>query len=290
VRVHFRQAARRGGLVVLAALAASCGGGPPEEPNGTETVQELKAQITALDAREDPDSHLARARLYARLRRMRGVEEVSALARGDGHDLQVLGGAAQAEPKAEAARRIASHFLERAEQRALCRSVFVGPLAEPLRRFSMVTVAARFSEYSSPEAYAAALEKMAAVSAELGDREELKEGARERWQKRGRSYAQRATELRAKPSSVPPAPDTLKFCEYGVSRHLEEATRAMDFGTREKAARGEPERILDWYLLALSHLVVARECLDSPTEAECRALEAQEIALQSVTAELIRDR
>ncbi len=284
--MRLREAARRGGLVGIAALLASCaGGGGGNGSEGGETVQDLTARLAALEARQDPEALLEQAELCERLRRKGGMDAGEALARGDGCDLRVLGGPARAEQKAASARRVAAHFLERAERPALCRSTFTGPIAEPLRRFAMVTAAARFAEYASRDLFADALEKLAGLADELADLEALKPEARERWQRRGRASTLRASELRSRAGPWQPGAEALKFCEFGVARHLEEGTRAMDFGTREKAARGDPDRILEWYLQALSHLTVARECLARPTEAELQALEAQEVAARHVFVE-----
>lgn len=286
--MHLREAARRGGLVALAFLAASCAGRGGASGDGRETIQDLRDRLEGLQGRDDPDANLERARIHGRLRRLGGVAEVSALALGDGFDLKVLSGPARSEQKAESAGRLAGHFLERAERPALCRSAFAGPIGEPLRRFSMGMVAAAFSEYTSSEAHARALEKQAAVAEELADLEILKPEARERWKRRARAYTLLASSLAGRTAAVAPGAETLKFCEYGVSRHLEEATRAMDYGTREKAARGEPDRILEWYLMALAHLVVARECLENPSPAEAEALKALDVALQHIANEVVR--
>jgi hypothetical protein len=266
----------------------SCGGRAGNGPavDGRETVQELRARLESMAGREDPDANLERARIHAQLRKL---GEASALARGDEADVKVLAGPARGEQKAESVRRLADHFLERAERPALCRSSFGGPLGDLLRRYSMVLLASRFSEYAGKDGHAGAIERLAALAAEFGDLEALKADARERWQKRSRTYLLRASDLRTKPAPPVPSPETLKFCEYSVSRHLEESTRAMDFGTREKAARGEPDRILEWYLLALEHLVVARECLDEPSEVERQALAALEVVARHLTLELVRE-
>jgi hypothetical protein len=97
------------------------------------------------------------------------------------------------------------------------------------------------------------------------------------------------TELGASEGPPTPSPDTLKFCDADLTRHLEEGTRAVDLGTREKADRANLDEILHWYLMALAHYGVVRETVTDLTPAQEHVLAAQEIVVRSLCDLLCRE-
>jgi hypothetical protein len=284
----------RGLAALAAALLCSCAGSgpstldvPPVE--SARSIEEVRAMLDRIAERNDPAAWLARARACEKLRALGGGSPPVLLADGDVADVAFLSKPGDRAAKLESGARLARHFLERSENPALCRPVFTGPLAEPLRRFVLASVAASFGEYGSRKDQAAALERMADVAEQLADRGELRPAMRDGMHRRARLYALRSVETASESGPPSPSADALKFCEFDLSRHLDEATRAADHGTRERASRGDPDRALDWYLLALSHYSLARECLRSPTTAQAQALGAQEIVIRSLTDLLCRE-
>ena len=151
------------------------------------------------------------------------------------------------------------------------------------------TISAYFGEVASAAEHAAALERMAATAQELADHASLRPDGRDRWHARARLYALRAVERVSGGGPSDPAPDALKFCEVDLARRLEEATRCADYGTREKASRGDPERALEWYLLSLCHFGVAREVLDRPSPAQDHALAARDVVVRCLSELLCRE-
>lgn len=253
------------------------------------TAAEIREILDECSDRSDAAACLERGRGYERLRALRAGEAVDLLRRGDAADLAVLALPASREAKTEAAGRLARHFRERARTPALARSTFTGPTAELLRAFVFDTISAYFGEVASAKEHAAALERMAATAQELADHAALRPDGRDRWHARARLYALRAVERASSAEPLDPAPEALKFCEAELARRLEEATRCADYGTREKASRGDPERALEWYLLSLCHFGVAREILDNPSPAQAHALAAREIVVRSLSELLCRE-
>lgn len=294
MRVRVRQAAGRRRLVgglLAALLLPACGSletRPPRPAAGLSTPDELRVLIGELEARRDPAACLERARAYERLRTLKAGDEAELLRRGDAADLEVLGQPSPAPMKTEAASRLSRHFRERARSGGLGRSTFRGPLGDLLRAFVYETVSAYFGEVASAREHAAALERMAATAQELADHASLRPDGRDRWHARARLYALRAVE-RSGAATAPPGADALKYSELDLSRRLEEATRCADYGTREKASRGDPERALEWYLLSLCHFELAREVLETPTPAQEHALAAREIVIRSLAELLCRE-
>lgn len=254
------------------------------------TAADLRELLNEIAHRSDVAASLERARAYARLRELGEGPEADLLSRGDAADLAVLSQPAGVELKRESAARLSRHFRERASKPGLARSTFQGPLATELRRFVFDTAASYFGEVASRREQAQALEMMAAVAGELADHAALKPEMRDRWHQRARLYALRAVDRASGGDGAPePSADALKFCEFEGTRRLEEATRCADYGTREKAARGDPERALEWYLLSLCHFVVVREVVATPTPAQAHALAAQDIVVRCLSELLCRE-
>lgn len=253
------------------------------------TAEDIRRVLAEIAERTDAPAALERARGYDRLRTLKAGPEGELLSRGDAADLQVLSQPAERKLKQESAQRLSRHFRERAQRPDLARSGFEGPLGDQLRRFVFGTVAAYFGELAGRQEHAQALESMAAVAEELADHASLKPESRDRWHQRSRLYSLRAVDEAGNPAPTDPGSEAIRFCELDASRRLEEATRAADYGTREKAARGDPERALEWYLLALCHFAVARETLPSPTPAQIHALGAQDIVVRSLSELLDRE-
>ena len=262
----------------------------PPAVDEAKTPEELRGVLAAIEDRSDPAAHLARARAYARLRSMGEGPADELMRLGDAADVAVLSGGAPAEGKAESAARLAAHFRERAEGPELGRRPVQGPLGESLRRYPMLMAAARFGEYATRPDHAAALEGMAALAQELADRGELRPEMRDRWNRRAREHARIAAEQAAEKAAPSPGAEALKFCEYDLGRHLEEATQAAEFGTREKAARGDLDRALDWYLAALMHYAVVEACVVRPSPAQASALQTQDIVLRSLEDLMLRSK
>lgn len=253
------------------------------------TPEEIRAILEQIAERKDAAASLERARAYDRLRSLQAGPEPELTARGDAADLAVLAQPAPLESKRESAKRLSRHFRERAAKPVLARSSFEGPLGLQLRRLVFGAAAGQFGEYASREEHAQSLEMMAAVATELADHAALKPELRDRWHQRARQVGLRAVDQAANPAAPDPGADAVKFCEMDPARRLEEATRCADYGTREKAARGDPERALEWYLLSLSHFLVVRETALAPTPAQVHALAAQDIVVRSLSELLGRE-
>jgi hypothetical protein len=285
--VRVREAAGKGRLVgLLACLAAlpSCGSGPVRgEPVVIpDTPAALRRTLAEIEPRKDPEAARARARIYARLRELEDPGSTELLARGDAADVEVLSQPGPPEFKSESAGRLAKHFRDRGATPALCRSALQGPLGGPLRKFVLFTIAASFGEVASRGEYAMALDRLAAAAQEIADAPPLKPEAREPWRARAAEYARRAEDLRSSEEPREPGPEARSFSEQDFARHLEEAARAADAATREKAQRGDPERVLESYLLALAHYVLVRECLPEPSPADEKRLESMELVTRSL--------
>ena len=123
---------------------------------------------------------------------------------------------------------------------------------------------------------------MARIAEALALKEDLHPDIRKEWDVQSKAFRKRVDDLRATRERGEVAPETRKFCEADLGRHLEEATRAADRGTAEKAARGDAARILQWYLVSLAHFSLAHECLVDPTPAQEHALAGIEIVAQSL--------
>jgi hypothetical protein len=293
--MRVREAAGRGRLVgaVLALFLLPACGTVQERPvrsvAAATTAREILDILGEISDRSDAAACLERGRGYERLRAMRAGEEIDLLRRGDAADLAVLSQPTGPEAKAEAAGRLSRHFRERARTPALARSTFSGPMAELLHAFVCDTISAYFGEVASAREHAAALERMAATAETLADHAALRPEGRDRWHARARLYSLRAVERAAGTAPEGPTAEALKFSELDLTRRLEEATRCADYGTREKASRGDPERALEWYLQSLCHFGVAREILDQPSPAQAHALAARDIVMRSLSELLSRE-
>ncbi|HEX7901324.1 MAG TPA: hypothetical protein VF950_26435 [Planctomycetota bacterium] len=293
--MRFREAAGRRGLVavLLAGILLPACGTTEERPIRSvataATAEEIGGILEEISDRADAAACLERGRAYERLRALKVGEPGALLRRGDEADLAVLALPASREAKAEAAGRLARHFRERARTPALSRSTFSGPAADLLRTFVFDTISAYFGEVASAVEHAAALERMAATAQELADHASLRPEGRDRWHARARLYALRAVERVSGDAPPDPAPEALKFCEVDLARRLEEATRCADYGTREKASRGDPERALEWYLLSLCHFGVAREVLERPSPAQDHAMAARDVVVRCLSELLCRE-
>jgi hypothetical protein len=275
------------------ALFLSCRSGPEVAPavplHAAKTPEQLRAVLDEIKDRSDVEAMMARARIYGRLRQSEPAGSPTLLALGDASDIEVLSHGGSPAQKIEAAGRLAAHFRERAENPSLSRSAFPGPLGEPLRKVVLLTIASFFGEASSKSEAVACLERFAAAGNAFAEREALSPEAVKLWRKRAGAASARAAELGQGGDPPETSVDARKFCEYEASRHLEEGTRAADFGTREKAARAETDGILQWYLLALAHYGVVRETSAQTTPAEEHALAAQEIVVRSLSDLLLRE-
>lgn len=279
---------RYAGLIGILGLAACAGAGearPVAVPNDPE---ELRRTLAELEGRRDVEASLARARIYARLRELGDGGAVELLSRGDAADVEVLSQPAPVEYKIEAAERLARHFRERGRRPELCRTALSGPTAEPLRRLALFTVAARYGEYASRADQARALEELAETAREVAGVRSLRPEMREPWDVRAREYARRAQELRLADAPRSPSAEARAFCERGLARHLEEAARAADQATRERAERGDPGQVLEGYLESLTHYVLVRECLWEAGAAEERRLDGMELVVRCITDLLCR--
>ena len=260
---------------------------PPPDVDDARTPEELRSILREIEDRTDVEAHQARARVYARLRAAGEGPGRELMRRGDAADIAVLSGGASPGAKAESAARLARHFRERAES---ADGAALGPLGESLRRYPLLMAAARYGEYASRREHATALERMAGIAQELADRGELRPEMRDGWTRRARELARQAVEVSADPGAPSPGAEALKFCEYDLARHLEEAIQASEFGTREKAARGDADRALEWYLAALTHYAVVEECIDRPSPAQASALQTRDIILRSLEDLLLRSK
>lgn len=264
-------------MIGLALLASCWGGGqkiPPVTLDDAPTAVELRRKLEEIASRSDHEASIGRARIYDRLRRLAAADPSDLLARGDAADVELLSQPAPPEYKAESARRLSAHFLERAADPGLRRGEFPGPLGEAIYPFVLLSVATTFAEYAGEPGEA--LEALGKAAEALAAREDLRAEFRTVFRERAR---------RAAPGSpdTGPSVEARKFSEYALARHLEEGTRAADYGTREKVARGDGRRVLDWYLEALSHFAAARECLAEATPAQLNALAAQGVVVRSLT-------
>ncbi len=268
------------------ALGASCmtSGGrvEPIPVQGARTPEDLSGLLESIAGRTDAEACLARARIYARLRELDGADAPILRTKGDAADIDVLSQAAGEDLKGESAGRLARHFLERAKSGGGTGSPFRGAPAKALHRFVLLTVAAYFGEYASREVHADALDGLSETAGELAGMEELRPEITKDWHLRAKTYALRADDLRGSEEQDAVTPEARKFCEIALGRHLDEATRAADRGTAEKAGRGDAGRALQSYLMALAHYTLARECLVSPTPAQGHALSGMEIVARSV--------
>lgn len=279
---------RRGAIALALGLAACSGGGEPRPVAVPSDREELRRTLEEIHGRRDVEASLARARIYARLRELEDPGSRELLGRGDAADIEVLSQPAPAEYKIEAAARLARHFRERGRRPELCRTALSGPAAEPLRRFVLFSVAAWFGEYVSRADHARALDGLAEAAREIARLPSLRPEARGAWDLRARQYALRAQDLRAADAPRAPSPEARAFCERDLGRHLEEAARAADQATRERAERGDPEQVLEGYLESLTHYVLVRECLWDAGPAEERRLDGMALVARCVTDLLCR--
>lgn len=248
-----------------------------------QTSGELRAVLDSISSRTDSEAMLARARIYSRLMELERSNSPTLLARGDAADLEVLSHATTDADKTEAASRLSRHFLWRGEDPVLSRSSFPGDLGESLRRVVLLSIASFYGEAASRKLEIVALERLAAASLELSRKPSMSPESVRQWQARASAARARAVELGSSVDHpVLPSPDTLKFCDADVSRHLEEGTRAADLGTREKADRANLEGVLHWYLMALAHYGVVRETVLEMSPTQEHALAAQEIVVRSL--------
>lgn len=275
------------------ALGTSCmpstGRAEPVPVQEARTPEDLSGLLESIAGRSDAEACLARARIYARLRELDGVDAPILRAKGDAADIDVLSQPSGEDLKEESADRLARHFLERAKSGGGAGSPFRGAPAKALHRFVLLTVAAYFGEYASRGVHADALDGLSETADELAGMEELQPEVRKDWHVRGKTYALRADDLRAAEEKDDVTPEARKFCEIALGRHLDEATRAADRGTAEKAGRGDAGRALQSYLMALAHYTLARECLVSPTPAQAHALSGMEIVARSVCELICRE-
>ena len=271
----------------------SCGtaprGGEAVDLKAAKTPQELAAILESIAPRNDAEACAAKARILARLREMEGGDAPILLARGDAADIDLLSRASTEELKAESAERLSRHFLERARRPAGAGSTFPGPYALLLRRFVLLTVGSSFAEYAPRDLKAGSLEELARASEALATAEGMKPGIRKEWESRAKACSIGAAVVRAAEEKGDVTAEARRFCEAGLGRHLDEATRAADRATTERAARGDPGRILDSCLIALAHYAVARECLVTPTPAQEHALSGMEIVMHSLCDLLARE-
>jgi hypothetical protein len=232
---------------------------------------------------------LGRARVYGRLQELERSNSPTLLALGDAADLEVLAHAAPEAAKMEAAARLSAHFVRRADEPVLSRSSFPGDLGESLRRVVLLTIATFYGEMGSRRSEIAAQERLASAYREFARRPSLSPESVRQLQSRAQAARARMTELGASEGPPTPSPDTLKFCDADLTRHLEEGTRAVDLGTREKADRANLDEILHWYLMALAHYGVVRETVTDLTPAQEHVLAAQEIVVRSLCDLLCRE-
>ena len=278
---------RRGGILLVLGLAACHGAGEPPPVAVPNDREELRRTLAEIADRRDMEASLARARIYARLRELEGTSP-ELLGRGDGADLEVLSQPSPIEYKLESAARLARNFRERGRRPELCRTALEGPAAGALRRFVLFTAAAWYGEYVSRAEHARALDGLSEAAQEISRLPELRAEARGAWDLRARQYALRAEDLRAADAPRSPSPEARAFCERDLARHLEEAARTADQATRERADRGDPERVLEGYLASLTHYVVVRECLWDAGSAQERRLDGMGLVARCVTDLLCR--
>ncbi len=270
---------------------AACPVGPPPRPpvpplEASQSAAELREILGKMEGRADAEAFRLRARIYARLRSMEEPDAWDLLARGDAADVCLMAAAAPPEHKAESAGRLARHFRERAESPALRRSAFAGHLCERLLVYVLSWIASMYGEYLPAGECAEGLMRLAEAARGLAGVSMFRPAARADLEKRAEAWSRRAAELRAGVTSPEPA---RRFCELDLGRHLEEATRAADYGAREKVARGAEGRVIDWYLESLAHFVLVRECLSEPSPAQANALAMMEIVVRVLSDFLCRE-
>jgi hypothetical protein len=275
------------------ALVGSCGPvdpGPPPPPEIPRDAAgpELRKILAGIRERKDVEAARARARIYSRLVALGESPAADLLSAGDAADVEVLSQPGPAEYRKESSARLSLHFRERARSPGLARGRFEGPLAGPLRRFVLTAIAATYGEYASRADYAESMDGLAAAAEEIAALETLKPEAQQEWHRRARLYALRGEELRREEALREPSPEARAFCEAPLAAHLEEAPRAADRATTERAAQGGAERILEWRLRSLSHYVLAEECLPEPTQIQKLTLAAMEIVVRSLGLDLCR--
>ena len=269
-------------LSLIASCASPPAGGAPVSLQDARSPADLAAVLESVASRSDAEACVARARIYSRLRQLDGARAPMLRAKGDAADVEVLSQPSSDDLKAESAGRVTRHFLERAREAPAAGSPWQGATSAPLRRFVLLGVASTFAELSDRDLRAEALEALAAASTELAEHDSVNPEIRREWQARAREASIRSSILRAAEDEGEAGAEARKFCESGIGRHLDEATRWADRGTAERAARGDPGRILESCLAALSHFGLARECLVSPTPAQEHALTAMEIVVRSL--------
>lgn len=292
--MRLRQALGRRGLVApLLALLASCSHGPAAAPavdlGKVRTPQELRAVLDAIRSRTDVEAMLARARVYNRLSDLEERPSPTLLAQGDLADLEVLTHGASEAARSESAGRLSRHFRERADNPALSRSSFPGPLGEPLRRLVLLSIAAYYGEVASRADTIAALDRLSSASLDFAGRPGLSPESVKLFRRRSTAERARAAELSMGQGPIEAGVDALKFGDADQARHLEEGTRAADLGTREKADRAELEGVVHWYITALAHYGVVRETVSELTPAQEHVLGAQEIVVRSLCDILCRE-
>lgn len=291
--MRLRETLGRRGLVALLALLTSCATGPQAAPpvslESARTPEELRALLDSICSRTDFEANLGRARVYGRLQELERSNSPTLLALGDAADLEVLSHAAPEAAKMEAAARLSTHFVRRADEPVLSRSSFPGDLGESLRRVVLLSIATFYGEMGSRRSEIAAQERLASAYREFARRPSLSPESVRQLEGRAEAARARVEELGSSEGPQAPSPDTLKFCDADLSRHLEEGTRAVDLGTREKADRANLDEILHWYLMALAHYGVVRETVPELTPAQEHVLGAQDIVVRSLCDLLCRE-
>jgi hypothetical protein len=287
----FRALAALSYLLISSPLLISCGTPPstgaPVSLEKARTPGELAALLDSLGSRTDAEACVGRARICARLRHLEGKEAVILRTRGDAADVDVLSQAAPDDLKAESAGRLARHFLERAAEPPQENSPFQGAPGTLLRRFVLLSVASTFAEYAPQILHAEILDGVGAVADEMAAIDKMRPELQKDLRNRAKAAALQAAILRAAEDRGEVPLEARKFAEVDLSRHLDEATRSADRATSEKAARGDVGRIQELYLAALTHYVVARECMISPTPAQEHTLSGMEIVVRGL-CELLR--
>lgn len=262
---------------------------PAVDLGNARTPEELRALLDAICSRTDVEASLARARVYSRLRDLEPRNSPTLLSLGDAADLEVLSHGASDAARQESAGRLSRHFRERADNPVLSRSSFPGHLGEALRRIVLLRIAVYYGEVSSRADLVAALDRLSSASLEFAAKEGLSRESVKLFQRRAATHRARAEVLSAGQGPVEAGVDALKFGDADLARHLEEATRAADLGTREKADRAELEGVVTWYIAALAHYGVVRETVTELSPAQEHVLGAQEIVVRSLCDLLCRE-
>jgi hypothetical protein len=274
-------------------LPVSCMGGPEVAPpvalDNARTAAEIRSVLDSICSRTDGEAAIARARGFTKIRELEGGASPTLLAQGDSADMDVLSIGGLNAPRAESAGRLARHYRDRAEDPALSRSAFPGPMGETLRRIVLLTISSYYAELSTRQDRVASLERLSRALSEFARKPGLSPQAVKLLMNRAIADGERAAQEATVQGEIAPGADALKFCDADVARHLEEGTRAADLGTREKADRADVEGVLNWYLLALAHYGVVRETVTELTPAQEHALDAQEIVVRSLCDLLCRE-